>query len=181
MTFVHFYTLPLIHSLTQSSSVAYEGRKLFPLSVYMSEQNRTKGGERVLNPHTDWGWRQLETIAKKALSPLLYLTRSTFCNVSPIFLFFSSYFCLYIAYRRSSSSTICCYDNALPRVSLNIHKDSEMKEKREIKFWCIWLLITICYIINNVIKKTVCDYVLCSLKQKKKNTFSWVVNWHNSH
>ncbi len=53
MTFVHFYTLPLIHSLTQSSSVAYEGRKLFPLSVYMSEQNRTKGGERVLNPHTD--------------------------------------------------------------------------------------------------------------------------------
>ncbi len=86
MTLVHsnYILLQLIHSLIQSSSLAYGKRKLFPLCIYIYEQNRTKGG--VLNPHTDWDDDNDERWIKKMLSFFLFYYRHSV--TSPIFLFF---------------------------------------------------------------------------------------------
>jgi len=129
MTFVHSNSmLLLIHSLV--FSCLWGKRKLFPLCIYMSKTERKRSVKSAY--WLRWRQRQREMNAENALSLSLLLAWHSV--TSTIFLFFPSYFCLHIAYRQSSSRTICCYHDVLPRVSLNIYKNSEMKENEKSNF-----------------------------------------------
>lgn len=110
---VKYYSLSylFIHSFTRLRLLIVK-ENCFLFCIYMSKIERRE--ESVKSAY----WlrrrrrrRQREMNAENTLS--LSLSFSMFSYTSPIFLFFPPYSCLHIAYRRSSSSTICYYRDTL--------------------------------------------------------------------
>jgi hypothetical protein len=108
MTLVHSnYISTTTYSFTHSVVFACLWQKKIVSSLYIYIWAKSNEGRSVKSAY--WLRRRQRREMNKENALFLSLLLSTFCYVSYFLILSFLYFCLHIAYRRSSSSTICFY------------------------------------------------------------------------